>query len=442
MKIELTIKTSYLPNWGSYEGLRELVQNAQDAKVEFDATLDVRYRKETGVLVIENEGCTLPHEALLFGHTTKTDRSDLIGKFGEGLKLGVLALVRAGHEVKIRSGAEVWIPKIERSEKFDADVLVFYIEKGREPKNRVQVEVGGVGQDAWDRFDDHFLFLAKIPNASCVRTGSGTLLLGEKYAKRVYVKGIFVQNAPDLNFGYDLRDATVDRDRKMVDTFDLKYRASQIWREAMAKRPGLIKEFCELLTQEAGDVGGINDWNAHTFSDEVKTAVAAEFVGKHGDTAIPVANLADSQDVEHLGKTGIVCPKPLRHVLEQTLGTVSENKEKLAKETVKLYGWHELSADEKANLERALFLVNGVTPLAISDLDVTDFRNPKLLGLWKEGRIQLTKHILASRNETLKVLVHETAHKLGGDDGEKSHVANIERIWSGIVAHLLDRTAS
>lgn len=150
MKIELTIKTNYLPNWGAYEGIRELVQNGQDAKTEFGASFDVTYRKDASTLVLTNDGCTLPHEALLFGHTSKDGRGDLIGKFGEGLKLGVLALVRSEHAVKIRSGSEVWVPAIERSERFNADVLVFNIASGREQKNRVQVEIGNVSEGDWE----------------------------------------------------------------------------------------------------------------------------------------------------------------------------------------------------------------------------------------------------------------------------------------------------
>jgi hypothetical protein len=445
MKIELTIKTSYLPNWGAYEGIRELIQNGQDAKVEFGASFDVRYRKDTGVLVVENEGCTLPHEALLFGHTTKVDRSDLIGKFGEGLKLGVLALVRAGHAVKIRSGSEVWTPKIERSEKFDADVLVFYIEKGREPKNRVQVEIGNVSEDSWDRMDDHFLFLGKVPAKAQIKTSAGTLLLGEKYKGRVYVKGIFVQNSPELHFGYDLYDAQVDRDRKMVDSYDLNSKTQNVWRSAMASQPDLIGNFIELLETEAADVAGVNEWTSTYLSEDVKDKVAEHFVKRHGEKAIPVPSIADSAEVEHLGKKGVVCPKPLRLVLEQKLGTVADNKQKLAKETIKLYGWSELEDHEKANLERALFLVNGVTPVTLADVDIADFRDEKLLGLWKGadgGRILLARKILGKRDETLEVLVHEQAHKLGGGDGEKSHVANIERLWSGIVARLTDRVVS
>lgn len=159
MKFELTIKTTYMPEWGIWEGLRELAQNGRDAEVEFDAPLTVRHRKESMTLVIENDGCVLPYEALLLGHTSKTSRPDLIGKFGEGLKLGILALVRAGCEIKIRSGSEVWVPSIQRSEKFKADVLTFDIQKGREPKNRVAIEVANVSEEAWQALQDKLLFL-------------------------------------------------------------------------------------------------------------------------------------------------------------------------------------------------------------------------------------------------------------------------------------------
>lgn len=441
MKLELSIKTDYLPKWGAYEGIRELVQNGQDAKVEFNATFEVRYRKETCTLVIENEGCTLPHEALLFGHTTKTDRADLIGKFGEGLKLGVLALVRAGHAVKIRSGSEVWLPKIERSEKFDADVLVFNIEKGREPKNRVQVEIANVSEADWDKFEDHFLFLGKIKKDDSIKTASGTLLLGERFASRIYVKGIFVQTT-EHKFGYDLRNADVDRDRKMVDVFDLNYRTSAIWREAMVTRPDLIKSFIDLLESEAADVSGVNDYNNQLLSAPVKEAVAKRFAERHGDDAIPVSTLADSKDVEHLGKKGIVCPAPLRLVLETKLGSVQDNKSKLAKEVTKTYGWHELAAEEKANIESALFLVNGEVSVALSDVDIVDCRDEKIMGLHTpEGRVQIVKKILTNRRDTLETMVHEVSHKLGGD-GEHGHVSAIERIWSGIVERLRTKAGS
>jgi hypothetical protein len=433
MKIELTIKTDYLGAWRAYEGLREFLSNAQDATKEFGATLDVRYRKDTGVLVIENDGCVLPHEALLLGHTTKNGRGDMIGRFGEGIKGATLALVRAGHAVKIRSGDEVWVPKIERSEKFDAKVLVFYVNKGREFKNRVQVEVGGIAQETYDNLGDHFLFLGKVKDKEHVETLAGTLLLGDRFAGKLFVRGVFVQRDETFRHGYDFREVEIDRDRKMLARYDVNHHVQQIWRTALATRPDLLKPFVGMLETQAADVAGINQFNATYLSDAAKAAVAESFVKRHGDKALPVSGLAESAEVEHLGRKGVICPEPLRLVLEQTLGTVAENKAKLANEVVKKYSWHELSTAEKAHLARAIDLVNRVEPITLLDVDVADFRDAKLRGLFDGGRVLLAKHILADRSMSLRVLVHEVAHKAGGGDGEKDHVSNIERIWSGIV---------
>lgn len=133
-KLELSINVKYLPTWSSWEGIREFISNGKDAEIEFNAPLTVDWKN--GVLRIENEGVTLAREALLFGTSSKMERKDTIGRFGEGIALGALALVRAGRTVKIRSGAEVWTPTIARSERLNADVLVVDVKDGHEPKKR------------------------------------------------------------------------------------------------------------------------------------------------------------------------------------------------------------------------------------------------------------------------------------------------------------------
>ena len=437
MRIELTIKCDYLPSWYAYEGVRELLQNGKDAETEFDAPLTVKFRKDTNTLVIENDGTVLPHEALLLGHTSKVGRPDLIGKFGEGLKLGLLALVRAGHSVKIRSGSEVWVPSIQRSEKFNADVLTFDIQKGREPKNRVVVEIGGITEEAWLTMRNCFLFLVPLKDTECVKTPRGSLLIGPQFAGRVYVKGIFVSIDPHYQYGYDLIDADLDRDRKMVNRYDLQYRTQAIWSDALARRPDLLDSFGKLLETEASDVDGIDAWAAGNLSSDVQQGLADSFIKRHGDQALPVATLGDSQDVEHLGKKGVVVPKSLLAVLQQKLGTVDQNKAKLREESTQVYGWHDLSIDERASIERAIEMTNGVEPVTINDIAVVDFRDPKILGMFKSpsGRVLLAKKILQDPHQTLRVLVHEVAHRQG-NDGQHDHVSRIEHIWSNIVARL------
>jgi hypothetical protein len=440
MKFELTIKADYLPTWGTYEGLRELLQNGQDAQTEFSAPLTVKHRKDTSTLVIENEGCVLPHESLLLGHTSKSDRADLIGKFGEGLKLGLLALVREGHALKIRSGGEVWVPTIQRSEKFQADVLTFDIWKGREPKQRVAIEVGGIEEEEWLSMKDKFLFLVTLSDNERVTTHSGSLLLGDRFSGKLYVKGIFVADDAKLKYGYDLTDADLDRDRKMIEKYSLQYKTNSIWREAAATRPDLIGNFKKLLSQEAADVEGVDDYNVRYIADDIKKAVANEFLTQHGDDALPVSTFGESQELAHLGRKGVIVPRSLRVVLEQTLGSVETNKYKLREEVKVRHAWDDLDIYEGLHIQRAIEMVACIETLDMHDIEVVDFGDKGIRGMYKTDekgnkRILLSREILKDRDLTLRVLIHEMSHR-SGLDGEKNHVARIEAVWSAIVANM------
>jgi len=446
MKIELTIKADYLADWGMYEGVRELIQNAKDAETEMSAKMTVRHRKEalpdgspSGVLVIENEGCSLPHEALLFGHTTKSDRTDTIGKFGEGLKLGVLALVRAGHNVRIRSGSEVWVPAIVQSEKFKAKVLAITIETGRAAKSRVQVEVDGISEDQYEELRRNFLFLLPS-NEDQVTTNYGSLLLGVTYVGKLFVKGIYIQSMPKLRFGYDLtRDVNVDRDRKIVYAWDLNWRIREIWRLALAKRPDLMADFQTLLESDSADVSAMDASSAMQFSEEVRQAVAASFRALCGENAVPVENLAECLDLEHLGKKGVLVNKAQLAMLQSVFGRPEQIAESLRNETVTSYSFSELDQGEKSHLREAMEILVGSEPdlgFTFSDIDVVSFRSPTLRGQFRDGRVLVARTELGSVVSTLAILIHEMAHK-DGADGEKGHVARIEQLWRLVATSLL-----
>jgi hypothetical protein len=434
MKLELTIKTDYLPNWGAWQGIRELVQNAKDAEVEQKATMTVSWSK--GILRIENEGATLPHEALLFGHTTKAGNSELIGKFGEGLKLGVLALVRAGFPVKIRSGCEVWVPSIQKSEKFNADVLVFDISGGRKPGNRVCVEVNNITKETWEGMQWKFRFIGMTEGKS-IETFPGTLLLGEKLRGHIFVKGIYVHTDSKLAYGYDIKQAELDRDRKMVDQWDFRFRVRDILAEAAGKEPELIAGLVNVLEKQTPEALGFDHGGAAYLPEKVADAISADFVSKHGADAVPVKTLGESKDLDHLGKKGIVVSDSHAAVLGLKMPSVEKVKEALREETAARYGWSDLDAKEKASIDDAVSLINssGVCDVSLDDIDIVDFKSENLLGLFKDGRIIIARKQVADPNACLMTLVHEVAHFSGGD-GDKSHVATVERLWSGIVSYL------
>jgi len=436
MKIPLTITNDYLPSWGVYEGIRELVQNGLDACTEHGATLEIRHRKsQPGTLVIENVGCTLPHEALLLGHSSKRGKSEMIGHFGEGLKLGVLALVRAGAGVKIRSGSEVWVPSIEPHPAFSAPVLTFDIAGGREDKNRVAVEIQGVSVEAWQALQPSFLFLKPPAKGKMVKTSRGDLLLDPTLAGKIFVKGILVQTLPGFAWGYNLHNVEVDRDRKMVSSFDLQFALHGIWREAVQSREDLTEVYLRMLDEQSEDLKGMDSYYANNLPVSLRQRVANQFLARHGRNALPVENLGQAADIEHLGARGVVCPKALLAVLQAELGNLDTARQKLADMPSKQYSLADLTELERANLERAIRLVTPHESVTLESVDVCDFRRDDIQGLYRDGRKMLSKGILKDRAATLQALVHEVAHKYGAD-GDKGHVAKIEQIWSNILEAL------
>jgi hypothetical protein len=445
MRYELTIDAEYLADgnrWNAAAGIREFMQNGRDAEIEQNAALTVSHRIDAqgrGVLVIENEGAVLPKNTLLLGKSTKRDnQEELAGKYGEGYKLGALALLRAGYEVRIRNGGEVWTPAIEESEKFEGSkVLVFNVATGRAERNRVQVEIIGVSVEEWKALRENYLFLYKREIKS-VPTSHGSLLLGPKWKGRIYVKDILVTTDSTLEYGYNLKDAELDRDRQMIENYDRNNRLARMWSEAVAGRPDLFDSFYEMLQGESSDLDGISRWNSDRISEEVSAQVAERFTAQFGADSIPVATMAESADIEHLGVKGIVVKTALLGALKRSLGDAETVKEKLKNEIKTQFSWSDLLPEEKSNLEGALELVKfAVEKTGLEYVDIVTFRSKKIDGLFNSGsgRVALGRHLLSSRKDTLRVMVHEFAHR-NGKDGDKGHVAEIERIWAVIVDNL------
>lgn len=436
MRYELTIDSEYLYNsrWGVAEGIREFMQNGRDAEIEQNAPLTVTHHNNT--LRIENEGAILGKDALLMGRSTKRDRQDVLaGVWGEGLKISSLILVRAGYPVTIRNGGEVWKPSIEASEKFEGrEVLVFNVLGGREERSRVRVEIGNVTKDDWSAVKDNFLFLDKR-EVNSVKTSEGQLLRDPRHLGKIFVKGILVQTDPHYGYGYDLADAELDRDRRIIASWDLQARLRRIWNEALASNPDLCDEFYKLLLKNAEDTKGIDKWSAESVPVAIAARIVEKFQETHGLSAVPVVNLGESKELEHLGKKGIVVPTALGAVLAQRLGNPEDVKKALREEVTRLWSRGDLTSVEKSNLESAIALIKPSAPCTLDEIDVVDFRSTSLLGQFKGGRQLLSRPVLASRQETLATLVHGVAHRTGNDGG-KNHVAEIERIWAEIVERL------
>ncbi len=432
MRYEVSVKATYVPKWGIKDAFREFGSNAFDAETEMESKATVRYRKENETLYIENEGVVVPREALLFGHTTKVDKAELIGQFGEGLKLACLAAVREGYKVRIRSGSEVWVPSMVDSKVFPGtQVLGFDIQTGRKEEPRVVVEVTGVSPEQWSEFRQMFLRLDEPKKDEVVKTWRGSLLRGERYVGKLFVKGVLVEHDQKLKYGYDLKDAKVDRDRRIIDTWDKEWAIKEIWNEASRELPEVKSQFVKALFNQDGDTAAITEHSAQYVDRELAKAAAEHFREEHDEDAVPVTSEQQAQDMAALGKKPVMVPRNVAAVLNVALGSPAEQKQKLLGEAVRTYRPSELLGPQTVTLMLACQTLQefGVD-IADDRIDVCDFRSADIRGQVQGDRLLVASRLLTDQFEVMQVIVH----LLMGSNSEQ-----VGQLWCKIARGLVEK---
>jgi hypothetical protein len=392
--------------------------------------MTVRYSK--GVLRLHNEGADMDRKALLIGHTTKVGMG-LRGQFGEGLDLAFLAGVRAGLKIVVETRTERWEPTIAYSEEFGANCLSVQTRARKVAGSGVTVLVE-ISEERWEECRNKFIFLSDIPDDQIVRIPEkGSILLQAERKGHVYVRGIFVDCLPKLSCGYDLEGVKLDRDRRMIDVWDLQWRLGAMYQDAVSRRPEAIApQLYKMLRDGAEDTQHL-----HYHSSPGTIDVMAEsFRSEHGQNAVPVSSIAEAVELEHFGRRGVVVEEGLRKTLEKGNLNVAAIKSQLKNEVVRSVAWSDLSDVQKNLLSEAATLLDTVCPETapiLSKVNIVEFCDPLIQGLFtgSNGRIDLALRLLDSPKDTLCTLVHETAHALSSDgDGGKGHVQTIEDLWA------------
>lgn len=440
-RYHLTLKAGYLPGWGLYEGIRELVQNARDAEVQDGAKMKVEFvwrqrdKRPVGTILITNEGTVIPKEAFLIGHTSKDGRSDLIGKFGEGLKFGILALLRIrGIDIKIRNGDESWNPLICRSNEYDAEVLAFDVASGNKYENRVQIEVIGVQPEDWAKIQEKFLFITPPHQATVINVDGGKVLISPQHKGQIFVKGMYVCTNSSLFYGYDADEADIDRDRRMVSN-PQEISSRLLTRALISGKLG--DKIYDLLHEGSTETSQM--WH---LGEEAREQIVARFHKQYGKDAIPVEYDEQVTELGHLGVRGVMVPSTLRYILCSALGQCADNIAKLKMNARHTYQLSDLTEPEQANFTKAQEILRhalvsrNITPQMADKIFIVDFSDAKLAGTYSEGTIRLARHRLQKVSAALRTMIHEAAHRAGGD-GSKQHEEAIGNLTETAFALLL-----
>lgn len=411
MKIELTVARDYV-SWGLWEGTRELFQNGIDAKkdgFEFEVDYSEKYER----LRLVTKGVTLETKSLLLGSSTKRQRADLIGKFGEGYKLAFLALLNSGHPVVVRTGADKWVPEIAASERFGGELVLFVDIQKKAIKGReaIEIEVENVKVFEWMEVCNKLLALK--PAKEEVRTEQGAILFDQDKKGQVYVGGIFVQVIHDTEFGYDFAPgvAKLDRDRRMVDRWDLEVAMARAWITAIDVKPELAKELHRLLMEGRPESHGVR----YYYPDPVLKRrsfqkLANRFRGDFGENAIPVLKQEEIDEAQSYGKRGVVVPEDLFEVIKDEMPTLNNLKREKKSAVLEWIDFDTLNPAEQECLAMVQSLARVAHPeLASAKVKVVLLRDKKQSALAVDEEILISREALKDTKEAIKSMVVELA---------------------------------
>jgi hypothetical protein len=423
--IELTINTNYVPSWGTWEAVREILQNAKDAD-DLGHKMEVKYHPKTERLVIKSEGADLTRETLLLGATSKAGRSDQRGQFGEGYKLALLVLARQGAEVTIHTPRETWVPTLTDSTTFDgAEVLTIRTRPRKSRTQSVEFVVKGITEAAWRSVQANCLFLqTAMPH---IKTHAGSVLTDPELANKLFVGGLFVSDLPDrYRYGYDLQNVHLDRDRKMAEPWSLRWEISKVLNEAVADDQ---LDLDKVLRMDSGEMKAMAENTEYI--KQVAAKVVQEFEAENGEDAVAVDDMAQAQRAGQHGMKAVVVSREKRLVIEACKGKLDDRIQDRDTDTKVLVQPDDLGADECANLVWATELVEVFAGLTEA-VQVVEFYGERIDGCTDGKTIRLARRILTNRAQLIATFVHEVAHR-HGPDGSAEHRAAIEDIFAKIV---------
>lgn len=282
----------------------------------------IRYRGEQGEGTVEitNRKAHLEPQNLDFGDTTKIGDPTQAGAHGEGLKVGILAMMRApqNHGIYCQSSGFNWYfnfdsngrfvvrldrmpqPLIRREmERAWRDDLLWLPLRAARPKRDVRFVIGEVSKRVhrdqsgnstasckvreadfreWVKVT---LFLRQLGDDAKISTSEGDLILEPGLRGDLYLKGLKLASSTaeasasitgkPLKFGYNFASGATDRDRKSIASASQESRViARIWNEAILVKPELAQELGDLLNAGGTDYADVSGAEEHLTQETVQ----------------------------------------------------------------------------------------------------------------------------------------------------------------------------
>ncbi len=437
-------------DWGEWEAIRDIVQNALDESEAY------QWGKDNSGLWISDQGKGLQVADLLLG-PPKLKPSHARGKFGEGMKIAALALLRKGYSVRVETpGREIWMAFLKQKTNGHVETLAaLWKPGGARAGTRFHV-MGYFGNAFEDRF------AVNISKKNILHNGPSLLKeplrrwnqliaspAGRIYARDIYLKDI---NSP---WSYNLWSFEMAPDRHGPKSeSDMYTDIGRLWatvtsEDLLERFLGMVAQPPEEKTFESENISldylGTEPVTKKRYTDfisEQGNAWRRAWEGKFGPDRVLRTDGRWDGTVRHLGYEPMDVKWEVRDGLSRAIKSdtalVKESQERLRE--VQPVPEERLSPAQMAHLKLARKIAD-------------DFRYPRVVGVF--GAIippasermrtaglysRITKEIFIALDQleraswTVDTVIHEIAHHTSGaEDGQESHNAEMTRVAAKVV---------
>ena len=204
-----------LDHWEAPHAIREIISNALDEQV-LTRTQEIGiYEDGEGWHIRDfGRGLRIEHFTLNENEEKLSSSSEVIGKFGVGLKDALATFHRRGVGVLIRSRYGTYRLRQERKHNFD-NIVTLHIEHDDAPTGITGTDVVLQGLHRRYVAEAKALFLKFSGEHLLESTGFGEVLNPGDRAPRVYISGVLANEEPNFLFSYNITSLTAAMRKKM-----------------------------------------------------------------------------------------------------------------------------------------------------------------------------------------------------------------------------------
>lgn len=282
-KRETTITKQYRAQWSRWEGIREIIQNSWDETKTFPTITG-----DNGKVIISDSGAGMSIAQFTLLGLSEKKGDENRGKYGEGIKIGMVILTRENLKVIVES--RDWISTIIFEEFSGQQVATYYYAENRSPIIGTRVTIHNLSLTEFTKIIGG-RFLNTMGDDDIITTGTytGKILKGI-YRGKLFSKGIYVSELPDYEFGYELNTIELGTDRNFTSSYALKSNVGQLFKYIKNEHiERVLSTLLEGKTEESKNV-----------YLEINRAIAVQFVKENGRVIIS-SEQKEAGKVSHLG---------------------------------------------------------------------------------------------------------------------------------------------